>query len=283
MQSFCFGTYLFYRDNQNEKTTRMQARHTNRKQYFDELAYTSEHYFMPYISQYKSVERGSRVLEVGCGDGGNLIPFAKHGCEVTGVDIAQCRINDAQRFFDEQKLSATFIGSDVFLLTELHHRFDIIICHDVIEHISEKALFINRMKEFLAPGGVIFISFPAWQMPFGGHQQICRSKVLSHIPYYHLLPVSLYKWCLKAGHESDDCIRELISIKATKCPIELFEHAVANAVTLIVKNRTLFFINPHYQVKFGLHPRRLSAVLCHIPYLRNYLTSSCFYILSNSH
>ena len=29
---------------------------------------------------------------MGCGEGGNLVPFAQLGCRVTGIDIAECRI-----------------------------------------------------------------------------------------------------------------------------------------------------------------------------------------------
>ncbi len=258
----------------------MQTRHTNRRQYFNELARTCEAYFLPYISRFKTVDGGTRVLEVGCGDGGNLVPFARMGCEVTGVDLAKSRIEDARRFFQEEGLDASFIATDVFLLTELHNKFDVIVCHDVIEHIGDKHQFMGKLKDFLAPDGIIFMSFPAWQMPFGGHQQICSGKTLSHLPFIHLLPVRAYKWLLSRGHESEGCINELLSIKETRCPIELFEKQLRKAGSLKVLDRTFYFINPHYEVKFGLRPRKLWGIVGGIPYLRNFFTSSCFYILT---
>ena len=71
----------------------------------------------------------------------------------------------------------------------------------------------------------MFIAFPAWQMPFGGHQQIAHSKVVSHFPFLHLLPASLYKGVLKACGENDLTVRELLNIKQTRCPIEKFQSA----------------------------------------------------------
>jgi 2-polyprenyl-3-methyl-5-hydroxy-6-metoxy-1,4-benzoquinol methylase len=59
---------------------------------------------------------------------------------------------------------------------------------DVIEHIHDQPKLIAWMKSYLAPNGTIFFGFPPWQMPFGGHQQLCRNKVLAKLPYYHLLP-----------------------------------------------------------------------------------------------
>ncbi len=260
----------------------MQERHTNRTLYFKELAQTCEQFFIPYIRRFKDINPQTRILEIGCGDGGNLLPFAKLGCKVMGVDIAAGRIADARRFFEQEKQEGEFIASDVFKLTELHHTFDLIICHDVIEHIDDKSKFISMMPDFLAEDGIIFMSFPAWQMPFGGHQQICANKVLSHIPYYHLLPRPIYKKCLQWGHETEACINELLSIKATRCPIERFEKIISQDTALYIADRELYFINPHYKTKFGMTPRRLWKVVANIPYLRNYVTSSCFYILKQS-
>lgn len=78
--------------------------------------------------------------------------------------------------------------------------------------------------------------------------------------------------------ENEDCIKELLSIKETRTPIELFERLVRkNHITVV--DRQLFFINPHYEIKFGLTPRKQSAIIAGIPYLRNLFTTSCFYIL----
>ena len=63
-------------------------------------------------------------------------------------------------------------------------------------------------------------------MPFGGHQQICRSRFLSHLPFFHLLPTRLYERILRARKEDEGCVRELLNIKKTKCPIELFERTM---------------------------------------------------------
>jgi SAM-dependent methyltransferase len=259
----------------------MQKRQTDRRQYFDELAQTSERYFLPYVESRMPIGTGTTVLEIGCGDGGNLLPFARRGCIVTGVDIAARRIEDARTFFAEAGVEGRFIASDIFKLKELEHTFDLIFCHDVLEHIPDKRTFLHNLRRYLAPkeGSTVFMSFPAWQMPFGGHQQICRNSLLSHFPFIHLLPRALYRLILKVGGEKENCIRELLEIKTTKLPIERFER-LARQTGLRIIHRQLYFINPHYETKFGLRPRKLPRWLSHIPYLRNYFTTSCFYLLS---
>lgn len=256
----------------------MQERHKDRYQYFKELANTSKKYFIPYIQSYHKIEKGMNVLEIGCGEGGNLLPFAEMGCCVTGVDIAACRIEEAKSYFEMQHVQGMFIAEDVFNLKGLVHKFDIIICHDVFEHIHAKKELLSNLKEFLKPDGVAFIAFPAWQMPFGGHQQICKSHFLSHFPFFHLLPSRIYKQVLKLFGEDKGCIKELLSIKRTRVTIEYFEELL-NETSLIITDRLLWLINPHYETKFNLSPRKLFSLLTKIPYIRDYLCTSCFYII----
>jgi 2-polyprenyl-3-methyl-5-hydroxy-6-metoxy-1,4-benzoquinol methylase len=195
-----------------------------------------------------------------------------------GVDMSPSRIQVAKERFAELDAPGDFIASDIFKITELEHKFDFIICHDVLEHISNKSLFLQNIHKYLAPGGIVFMSFPAWQMAFGGHQQICRSKILSHLPFFHLLPVPVYRSILRLAKEQSATISELLNIKQTRCTIELFQSLVKQEKLYII-NRRFYLINPHYEVKFGLHPRRLWNFIGAIPKIRNFFTSSCFYIL----
>lgn len=256
----------------------MQERHQNREAYFNELATTSEKYFIPYIRRFKPLEAGMSVLEIGCGEGGNLLPLAYMGCRVVGVDLATIRIEEARRFFEARGAKGTFIASDIFKLKELEASFDLIICHDVYEHLFHKPVFMANLRNYLKPDGLVFMSFPAWQMPFGGHQQICRSNVLSHLPFIHLLPAPMYRTLLQWGGEETACVNELLQIKETRATIESFE-ALMRAQHYTMVDRTLYFINPHYETKFGLKPRRLPAWLEGLPHVRNFLTSSCFYLI----
>lgn len=255
----------------------MQERHINRERYFEEQARTSKKYYIPYIAEIIG-DLPDKVLEVGCGEGGNLLPFAEQGCEIVGVDIATLRIEQARTFFSRKNQKGLFIASDIFLLRDLRKHFPLILIHDVIEHIEDKSQFLSDMKSYLVSDGILFVAFPAWQMPFGGHQQIAEGRIISHLPFIHLLPDILYRWLMILCGEKEDTIKELLSIKETKCTIEMFRNVVRQAGYRII-DQQLYFINPHYETKFGLSPRKLGKLISSVPYLRNFFSTSCFYIL----
>ncbi|MGL6268949.1 MAG: class I SAM-dependent methyltransferase, partial [Chitinophagaceae bacterium] len=127
-------------------------------------------------------------------------------------------------------------------------------------------------------GGQVFFGFPPWYMPHGGHQQVCKSKFLSMLPYFHLLPNPIYKGILKLFGEYDTVIRELLENKSTGISIERFERIVKSSGYSIPSKR-FYLINPIYQYKFGLKPRKQLGIISAIPYLRNFLTTCVYYVI----
>ena len=257
----------------------MQERHTDGDLYFRELARTAEKYYLDYVETCHVLTENTNILEVGCGQGGNLFPFAQKGCKVKGIDRDRYKITQANLSFSDPYLKKEFIAGDFFDMEEPgeQDKFDLILVHDVIEHVSEKDKFVKHIKKFLRNDGLVFWRFPAWQMPFGGHQQICKSRICSSFPFLHLLPAKMYESVLRSFGESDNCIDELLDIKQCAVSIEHFE-GLMRSNGLRIQNRCLWFINPHYEQKFGLKPRKLFSWLSRIGYLRNFFSTSCYFI-----
>jgi len=260
----------------------MQKRHKDKVQYFNEQSYTSEEYVIPFINNLLPITKDISVLEIGCGEGGNLKPFLDMGyMNVVGIDLSKGKIEQANIMFSnhQNKENIKFIAADIYNIDELA-QFDIIITRDVIEHIHDQKKFMGFVKKFLKPEGKIFFGFPPWFNPFGGHQQICESKILSKMPFFHILPAKIYRLILKMFGENEAKIRSLLEIKETGITIERFEKILKNTGYQIEK-KILYLINPNYEVKFNLKPRRQINIISSIPYLRNFLTTAGYYLISN--
>ena len=259
----------------------MHARQYDRDQYFNEQAFTTEKYVIPYINEILPVTPDITVAEIGCGEGGNLKPFVDKGCKVVGIDLADWKIKLAEQFFENHPLHANvkFISKDVYDLgKDGSLKFDLIIMRDTLEHIPNQDVFLEHLKLFLKPNGIVFFSFPAWRMPFGGHQQMCHSKVLSVLPYFHILPRSIFRIVLKAFGETDGAIEGLLEVKDTKISIQKY-HSILSKRGYMIQKESHYLINPNYEVKFKLKPRLLPFFL-NIPYFRDFFVTTLYSITS---
>ncbi|MEZ4434220.1 MAG: class I SAM-dependent methyltransferase [bacterium] len=113
-----------------------------------------------------------RVLELGCGLGGNLVPLAAMFPEsrFVGVDRSQPQIAVGQA--DARALgldNLRLVAMDILELTPEWGQFDYIICHGVFSwvppDVQQRILDICRVH--LAPRGVAYISYntyPGWHL-----------------------------------------------------------------------------------------------------------------------
>jgi SAM-dependent methyltransferase len=260
----------------------MQERHLNRQRYFDEQAYTTEKYVIPFIEQYQPIKSGMHALEIGCGEAGNLLPFLERDCICTGIDLSESQIERAKVFYQNnpKRNNLSLFAKDIYDYSDFSQKYDIVIMRDVIEHIPQQEKFIPFLQKFTHKNSVVFFGFPPWQNPFGGHQQMCKSKVLANFPYIHLFPMRLYQGILRMFGETENTIKGLSEIKETGISIERFERSIKNSKFSIQKKQ-FYFINPNYEVKFGLKPRNIFSVLEKVKILRNFFTTCAYYLIIN--
>jgi SAM-dependent methyltransferase len=258
---------------------------TDFERYFKQQYDTTVEFIIPYIAKHKNLQN-SKFLEVGSGYGGICKAFADYGCRVTGIELGQMSSDISKKFLKDEIAQGkiSIINKNVYDInpdTDLQEKFDVILLKDTIEHIHNQEKFVAHIYHFLKPDGLIFFAFPPWLMPFGGHQQSLDSKFLHKLPYFHILPMPIYKGILKLFGESSGRIADVCEVKETQISINRFERIIKKAGFTIV-NKTFYLINPSYKYKFGVTPKEQFGWLAAIPWLRDWFTTTCYYLLKKS-
>src|SRR5262245_59779269 len=128
--------------------------------------------------------RQCRVLELGCGDGSNLIPMA-HALpksQFFGIDLAGRPIAKGQAMIADLGLENIALQQmDILDFPKNASEFDYIITHGIYswvpEAVRDKVLEIS--KAHLAPQGVAFVSYntyPGWRI-----RQMTREMMQYHV------------------------------------------------------------------------------------------------------
>ena len=108
--------------------------------------------------------RAARVLELGCAQGGNLIPMAARYPEgdFVGVDLSRGQVEEGQSFIAQAGLAnIRLLHGDIAALPDDLGQFDFIIAHGVFSWIPEfvRDALLAVCRRLLVPHGVAYISF----------------------------------------------------------------------------------------------------------------------------
>ena len=125
-----------------------------------------------------------RVLELGCGDGGNLVPMAYGlpGSTFCGVDLSGARDRAGARKWPRRSGSSNvrFELADLTALPALGE-FDYVVAHGVYSWIEPAArdALLAACREHLAPDGVAYVSYDV--LPGGHLREITRQMLRWHL------------------------------------------------------------------------------------------------------
>ena len=111
----------------------------------------------------------ARILELGCGRGGHLLPMARSLPDATlvGVDRAARQIEEAHAIAAATGLGNVTWHAASFEDAPLDDGFDYVVCHGMASWVppATRRALLRRIAHVLAPGGVAYVSFnvlPGW-------------------------------------------------------------------------------------------------------------------------
>jgi SAM-dependent methyltransferase len=103
---------------------------------------------------------GKRLLDLGCGDGCELLEWVHAAAQVVGVDNSPRQIAAAQRAAQALGLSCELIVSDLLHLPEplLRGKFDLVFSSIVTAWIGDLNAWFRNVYLALKPGGIFLLS-----------------------------------------------------------------------------------------------------------------------------
>lgn len=113
----------------------------------------------------------ARILEAGCGTGGNLAMLARHG----SVDALEYD-DDARRHANERGIARIEPGMLPGRIGFDGARYDLIALLDVLEHVEEDRASLAALRARLAEGGRILLTVPAVPWLWSDHDVLHHHK-----------------------------------------------------------------------------------------------------------
>jgi len=117
------------------------------------------------LNQLKSTPNLHSLLDVGCHKGEYCFALANKGYSMTGIDIAEKNIEEAQKHLSEHKEFAgkcKFQVSPADQMDELFpgSHFDGALLMELLEHVPDIENVLQSVEKIMKPGGYIFITVP---------------------------------------------------------------------------------------------------------------------------
>lgn len=125
------------------------------KEYFDDIARFRYEEYAPWLPAVAEFDRhaGDRVLEIGCGQGTDLLEFAKGGAIVTGLDLTPRHVELTRRKFELYGYEGTFVEGDAEDLPFDDAPFDYVYSNGVLHHTPDTQKAVDEAYRVLKPGG----------------------------------------------------------------------------------------------------------------------------------
>lgn len=111
----------------------------------------------------ENIDRNSKIIDIGCGNGNMSIQLGKFGYSVTGIDIDPDSIEFAKKMNDMDNVK--FFVKNVMKFRDEKQIYDVVICSEVLEHLTDPARMIGTIRQILKDKGILIVTVPNGRGP----------------------------------------------------------------------------------------------------------------------
>ena len=196
-----------------------------------------------------------RILDVGCGLGGMSTAYALEDGQVTAVDEELYdpeTIRFAETFARSKGATVTFLAVGEREWPMADATFDLVFLDSVLEHARDPGRLLRESTRVLRPGGWMFISFPVFYGPYGGH-----IDDYIRIPWFHLLPrglvVRALRRCRPLGSYVSPAFTEGAYLSLNRLTLRRFKRLLRTLTLEVVElRRSAYLTTAGNQLVFDL-------------------------------
>ncbi len=221
--------------------------------------------------------QGASMLDVGCGSGGGVCAMYDLGVKCIGYDVNPRLVAEADALKGERAIP--FSTADIYAREQpasAEEGYDLVVLHDVFEHLDRKDEMMQKLKLYLKPQGRLLITFPPYYSAYGAHQQHLKAS-FAKLPFFHLVPFMLSAIVPRLQGEDAYVISEVTKLGRLKMGMKKFEEIAARNTMRIV-GKEAYIISPNH-IRFGLKPIPAGPV-ANVPVLGEVLCTGVVYLLA---
>lgn len=252
----------------------------NAKYYWGYQYNLGKEVIVPYLTSISAFKPGFKVAEIGSAEGGVLASFVEKGAaDALGTDIISARLELGEKINKIIDINIEFNTHDIVNSTipdKWKQKFDLVLLRDVIEHLVDTEKALSNIKKIIKPGGFLYVNFPPYYSPFGGHQHTLNN-FWGKLPYIHFFPDPIFDKLIASGRPND--IAEVKRLRNIRLTPKKFTVAASKA-GFSVQNKDFYLLRPVYKMKFGLPSLKLTS-LSFLPLVKNIFSLEASYLLKS--
>jgi ubiquinone/menaquinone biosynthesis C-methylase UbiE len=163
-------------------------------------------------SMLPDIGKGGKMLDIGCGNGGQTELFARHFRQAFGIDLQVSRLPGFRREILNSGIdNLTILGGTAEALPFLDESFDMVTCFEVLEHVRNENQALAEILRILKSDGLLIMSVPHKWWIFETHGADLPLLPWNRVPFFSWLPKMLHDTWARARIYTQRDIQKIVT------------------------------------------------------------------------